>query len=550
MPITEILAPVTQANSTRRAQADATASKRIEQLHHGTVTTITANDEFDEKHDFDEKKDPLPLEGLKAAGQVLIKFAKFTGPGAIISVAYVDPDNFQTAVSSGVEFGYKPLFMVLIANLISIYLQVLAVKLGAVTGLNLAEMNRAYLPKWLNWFLYAIAEAAIICTDIGQVIGTAIALNILSPKIPLVAGCAIAIADSIFILAFYRPDGSLRRLRIFELFVTAFVLGVFISFIIELSKISANAGHVFKGFLPSRDIFVGQGLFQSCALIGGTIMPHTIYLGSGLVQARMRDFDEKKNTVHTALPDTSKYAIPLYRPTLSAIKSCLSYSIAELCITLFVVSIFVNSAILIIAASTLTEAAQDADLPGMYHLFVTTISQASGTIFALALLFSGISCGIVATLAGQMICEGALNWRMNPFFRRLLTRLLASIPAIIIAAAEGQKGLDEALTGCNVVLSVALIFLTFPLIYFTSRSRYMRVKIDDKATPLGIMDGVMNWETSRQLKASGEAGAEEGTVNLKNGPFVMGLGWFIWFVIAAMNIAELTFLGLGIGGDD
>lgn len=489
----------------------------------------------------------LSKEGFQAAARVLIKFAKFTGPGAIISVAYVDPDNFQTAVSSGVEFKYKLLFMVLVANLISIYLQALAAKLGSVTGLNLAEMNRAYLPRWLNYSLYAIAEAAIICTDIGQVIGTAIALNILAPKVPLTAGCAIAIADSLFILAFYRPDGSMRRLRIFEVFVTLFVLGVFISFIIELTKISAPVGHVFDGYVPSREVFVGQGLYQSCALIGGTIMPHTIYLGSGIVQSRMRQFDEKQDTVHTALPNESKFAIPIYRPTLSAIKSCMNYSIVELCVTLFIVSIFVNSAILIVAAASLSEAAEDADLPGMYQLFVTTIGQASGTIFALALLFSGISAGIVATMAGQMICEGALNWRMNPFLRRLATRLLASIPAIIIAASEGQEGLANALNGCNVVLSVALIFLTFPLIYFTSRSRYMRVRIDDRARRVGVVDGMMNFDTEKMLEASG--GDSEGTVNLKNNWFVAGLGWFIWFVIAAMNVATLTFLGLDIGDD-
>ncbi|RFU26152.1 hypothetical protein B7463_g10190, partial [Scytalidium lignicola] len=270
MPFAEILPSVDQVNSTVRPHHILVAITKEEQ--HATITTTptTTDDDLDndfdlkkrKKHNFDEKKTPLPLftevasftnstppppppshpfsirnalskEGFRAAAHVLIKFAKFTGPGAIISVAYVDPDNFQTAA--------------------------LAVKLGSVTGLNLAEMNRAYLPRWLNWALYAIAEAAIICTDIGQVIGTAIALNILSPRIPLVAGCAIAIGDCLFILAFYRSDGSLRRLRVFELFVTAFVLGVFISFIIELTKIRANVGHVFKGYLPSREVFVGQG---------------------------------------------------------------------------------------------------------------------------------------------------------------------------------------------------------------------------------------------------------------------------------------------------
>jgi metal iron transporter len=146
----------------------------------------------------------------------------------------------------------------------------------------------------------------------------------------------------------------------------------------------------------------------------------------------------------------------------------MSYTIAELCITLFIISIFVNSSILIIAAANFTPDASNADLPGMYRLFVQTISQAGGTLFALSLLFSGVSAGIVATMAGQLICEGAMNWRMPPFLRRFLTRSVSIIPAIIIAGAEGQAGLAAALNGCNVVLSVALIFLTFPLIWYTS----------------------------------------------------------------------------------
>ena len=197
-------------------------------------------------------------------------------------------------------------------------------------------------------------------------------------------------------------------------------------------------------------------------------MPHTLYLGSGLVQARMRDVDRLHGTLHEVPASDSKFAIMLYRPTLTTIKACMSYTIAELCITLFIISIFVNSSLLIIAAANFTPDASNADLPGMYRLFVQTISQAGGTLFALSLLFSGVSAGIVATMAGQLICEGAMNWRMPPFLRRFLTRSVSIIPAIIIAGAEGQAGLAAALNGCNVVLSVALIFLTFPLIWYTS----------------------------------------------------------------------------------
>jgi metal iron transporter len=277
-------------------------------------------------------------------------------------------------------------------------------------------------------------------------------------------------------------------------------------------------------------------------------MPHTIYLGSGLVQARMRELDRIDGHLHEVKASDSKFAISLYRPTRSTIKACMSYTIAELCIVLFVVAVFVNSAVLIVAGAAFTPDDSDADLPGLYQLFNDTIGNGTGTIFALSLLFSGVSAGIVATMAGQMICEGAMNWRMSPFLRRIVTRTVSIIPAMIIAAAEGQAGLAAALNGCNVVLSLALIFLTFPLIWFTSRHKYMTVRIDDNADPVGVMDGILTYNTERALWNEGHY--SEGTISMANNWTTTIVGFVIWFMIAAMNVATLTFLGLGIGGGD
>lgn len=271
-------------------------------------------------------------------------------------------------------------------------------------------------------------------------------------------------------------------------------------------------------------------------------MPHTLYLGSGLVQARLREFDVKNSSYHEAMTTQTSAGFKLYRPSLSAIKACMKYSIAELCITLFVVAIFVNSSILIISASSLSEAAQDADLYGMYRLFVESISQAAGTMFAFALLFSGISAGIVATMAGQLVAEGAINWKIRPFYRRLLTRSIAIVPAFVIAAAEGRNGLAAALNGCNVVLSVALIFLTFPLIWYTSFDKYMRVEIEAGASTLTIETVEISQDAERMEQRNP-------TVSLKNNLPTTIAAIVIWFIIAAMNIATLVFLGLGIGGD-
>ncbi|KAF8854887.1 natural resistance-associated macrophage protein [Acephala macrosclerotiorum] len=478
---------------------------------------------------------------------VLIKFARFSGPGAVITVAYVDPDNLQSNLTSGAEFKFKLLFMILFSNAVAVFLQALSTKLGCVTGLNLAQMNRAFLPRWLNFAIWLMAEASIVCTDISQVIGTAIAINILNSKIPLAAACGISVVDTLLILLFYKSDGTLRRIRLFEVFVSIFVVGIFVMYCIELANISADVGQVFKGYLPSRQIFVSDGLYQSCALLGGTLMPHTLYLGSGLVQPRMIDIDRLNNRLHTVKASDSKYAIELYKPTLSTIRSCLSYTVAELCITLFIVAVFVNSAVLIVAGAAFSSDASNADLPGLYRIFVNTLGQASGTIFALSLLLSGVSAGIVCTMAGQMICEGAMNWRMSPFLRRFLTRCISIIPAMVIATSEGQAGFAAALNGCNVVLSVSLIFLSFPLLWFTSQNKYMRVQIDDSKEPVGVSDGILTYATERATWARG--GDVEGTISLANNRVTTVVGWVIWFIIAAMNIATLTFLGLGIGGD-
>ncbi|CZR69083.1 related to manganese transport protein [Phialocephala subalpina] len=494
-------------------------------------------------------RDRFSKENLKQIRSILLRFLHFTGPGTLISVAYVDPDNFQTALDAGAQFQYKLLCIMLLGVFMAIYLQALAAKLGSVTGLNLAQMNRAYLgPGTLISVAYVDPDNFQTALDAGaqfqykllciMLLGVfmAIYLQALAAKLGSVTGLNLAQMNRAYLL------------RVFEAFVSIFIIGVFASFCIELSMITAPVGEVFGGYLPSKEVFTGSGPFQSCAILGGILMPHSLYLGSGLVQKRMQTFDASQGIVHEARPSSSKFAIQLYRPTLSAIKSCMSYSIAELCISLFVVTLFINSAILIVAASSLSSDAANADLPGVYRLFVSTIGQASGTLFACALLFSGVSAGIVCTMAGQLVCEGALDWRMRPFFRRLLTRSLSIIPAVIISASQGQQGLAAALNACNVVLSVALIFLTFPLIWYTSLNKYMRVNIDDTETPLGVVDGILNYDTERAFRSG--SSFTEGTVSLANTWLTTTVAWLVWVIVAGFNVATLTFLGLGIGSED
>ena len=536
---------------------------------------------------------------LHKAWAVASKFMRFIGPGFIIAVAYIDPGNYSTDVAAGAGMRFKLLFIVLMSNVFAIVLQSLAVRLGTVTGMNLAEHCRAHLPRWLNFVLYILGEAAIIATDIAEVIGSAIALNLLF-KIPLVAGCAITLVDVLVILIFYSPTGSMRRLRAFEYFVMALVLGVVVCFCIQLSLISPSTtvGNVFAGYLPSSTLVHGQGIYLSCGILGATVMPHSLYLGSGMVQPRLREFDNagltrSSNTSSQTLPNspltaTTKPTIPAenYRPSLAAVNHCLTYSIAEMAIALFTFALFVNSAILITAGASLYNPSSPTDTSSLFSihdLLSSTLAPAAGTIFALALLLSGTSAGIVCTIAGQMLSEGALNWTIKPWVRRLLTRSISIVPSIIIAGAVGKEGLSAALNGTQVALSVVLPFVSAPLIYFTCRNRFMVVGGRDTSYPrasnpkrFGTVDlatarrsgdaagGVLaagNGERAvaaenindnendddfeaHELDIVAPAGGRE-PVKMRNQIWVSVLAVLIWCVIAVMNVALLVLLGLG-----
>ncbi|KAL1591715.1 NRAMP-like transporter smf-3 [Paraconiothyrium brasiliense] len=467
--------------------------------------------------------------GSERAGKkvlaVLRKYAKFVGPGFMVAVAYIDPGNYATDVAAGASFRFKLLFIVLMSNIFAIFLQSLCIKLGSVTGMNLAENCKAHLPPWLNYVLYFFAESAIIATDIAEVIGTAIALNILI-KVPLVAGCAISIVDVLIILIFYRPSGSMRALRTFEIFVMCLVLGVVICFCFELSKIKAPVGDVFRGYVPSSTLIQSQALYQACGILGATVMPHSLYLGSGIVQPRLREFDDARQPNSTLdIPDDASLRSEIkYRPSLAAIQACMSYSIAELAISLFTFALFVNSAILIVAGASLYAhpEASNADLFSIHDLLARSIAPVAGTLFALALLLSGTSAGIVCTIAGQIVSEGQLNWSVKPWLRRLITRTISITPSIIIAGAVGREGLGRALEGSQVALSIILPFVSAPLIWFTCRSRYMKVAVEDGR------------------------GEDEACVNMRNGWVTAGFAVVIWGVIVVMNVALLVLVGLGV----
>ncbi|KAI0864478.1 natural resistance-associated macrophage protein-domain-containing protein [Xylaria cubensis] len=487
----------------------------------------------------------------------IVTLGKFVGPGFLVAVAYIDPGNYSTGISAGAWYRFRLLFITLLSNLFAILLQCLAAKLGTVTGLNLAEACRAFLPPWLNYFLYFLAEAAIIATDIAEVIGTAIALNLLIPALPIVAGCALSILDVFAILFFYRPQGSMNGLRLFEIFVMLLVLTVAVCFGIQLSLIKdTTPGEVFLGYLPNDVITKSEGLYQACGILGATVMPHSLYLGSGVVQSRLRDYDKKKGLMPADSPgytreDPKTGEKSYYVPSLAAIKYSLRYAYTEVGVTLFTFALFVNSAILIVAGASLygNEDAHDADIFSIHDLLAKSISPFAGVIFALALLFSGVSAGIVCTISGQMVCEGALRWTVKPWLRRLITRSIAITPAIIIAGATGREHLNDALNGTQVVLSIVLPFVSAPLIWFTCFNKYMSVQSGDARVRIeGSSKEGMNSTNSLVARGTDDKEVGPGTPNvvkMANPWYISTLAVVVWLLIVILNVANLVLLGQG-----
>ncbi|KAI0816162.1 natural resistance-associated macrophage protein-domain-containing protein [Xylaria sp. FL0064] len=504
-----------------------------------------------------------PTNRLRKLIHFVVTLGKFVGPGFLVAVAYIDPGNYSTGISAGAWYRFRLLFIILLSNLFAILLQCLAVKLGTVTGLNLAEACRAFLPRWLNYFLYFLAEAAIIATDIAEVIGTAIALNLLIPALPIVAGCALSILDVFIILIFYRPTGPMNGLRIFEVFVMLLVLTVAACFAIQLSLVKdATPGEVFRGYLPSDVITKSEGLYQACGILGATVMPHSLYLGSGVVQSRLREYDQKRGL----LPEESSgYTVEdpktgdktYYVPSFAAIKYSLKYTYTEVGVTLVTFALFVNSAILIVAGASLygNAEATDADIFSIHDLLAASISPFAGVVFALALLFSGVSAGIVCTIAGQMVSEGALRWRVKPWLRRLITRSIAITPSIIIAGAAGRERLNDTLNGTQVVLSIVLPFVSAPLIWFTCFNKYMvtrpglaRVRVDGKS----ITESSSGVDSTVDLSADATAVGDQevgpgtvGAVQMANPWYISVMAIVVWLLIVILNVANLVLLGKG-----
>ncbi|KAL9931940.1 hypothetical protein V8E36_009255 [Tilletia maclaganii] len=618
--------------------------------------------------------------GCEKVKTTLVRHCNFIGPGIVASVAYADPGNWATDLEAGASHGYKLLFAVLLSGLFAILLQVLACRLGIVTGLDLACSSRQLIlgpfgnhpsagggglrptdqavlrrprcEKWLRygglWSIYLIAEAAIVATELAELVGSAIALNLLFPKLPLWAGVLVTGADVFLILFVYRPNGGLRA---FEVLIGTLVVIVLACYIVLLVRVKPDWGEAFKGYLPSATLVEHDALYIAVGILGATVMPHGLFLGSHFSTVnRLEEKDSDDEVVDrpsaassmeelprasvaesargssrreadgalgspTSTPktirertldilvrrfpriDASAFRPGLSRPTsssssvrrtddnkksfsrgpripdmdpdkppevsLAMVKTHLPHASIDIALSLLAFAITINSAILIVAAAATSSGEREVgSLFEAFDLLKTTVGQGAAILFAIALLgesarlmgspwiqrstlrariwltvecrnifittAAGQSASLTVCLAGQIISEGFIRWRTSPLTRRLLTRIIAMVPSLIVAAAVGRDGVDSLLVGSQVVLSMALPFVTAPLLIMTCRKKWMRVWEDAQgggapprttagdaraATPAPIADGSQAGDATvhEQGRERGDASALDGT---------------------------------------
>jgi manganese transport protein len=374
------------------------------------------------------------------------KLAAFLGPGYLVAVGYMDPGNWATSLAGGSKFGYALLAVALISNIMAIVLQALCARLGVGSGRDLAQACRDAYPKWVSWPLWLLAEIAISATDLAEIIGTAIGLNLLF-GIPLEIGVLITALDVFLILALQAIG-----FRWIEAFVVALLGVIAACFAVQIAMADPDWGGVIRGFAPTVEIVRNpEMLYLALGILGATVMPHNLYLHSGLVQTRGYgdSVPERKEAIKLATID-------------STIALCLA--------------LLINASILILAAATFHKAGKTdvAELDQAHTLLSPMLgSSIAPTLFGIALLCCGLNSTVTATLSGQIVMEGFINIKIAPWLRRLVTRAIAIVPAAIVTIWYGEKGTAQLLILSQVVLSLQLPFAIVPLVMFTASKAKM-----------------------------------------------------------------------------
>jgi manganese transport protein len=374
------------------------------------------------------------------------KLLAFSGPGYLVAVGYMDPGNWATDLAGGSGFGYALLSVILLSNLMAILLQALCARLGIATQRDLAQACRDHYSTPVALALWVLCELAISACDLAEVIGSAIALNLLF-GIPLVIGVCITALDVLAVL--YLQNKGFRYI---EALVVALILTIGGCFLFEIIFAQPDLAAVVRGFVPSTEIIRNRDmLYIAIGILGATVMPHNLYLHSSIVQTRM------------------------YEQTTSGKAEAIKFATLDSTVALMF-ALFINAAILIVAAATFHSHAQHgvAEIQDAYKLLSPMLGvPIASALFAFALLASGQNSTLTGTLAGQIVMEGFLNIRLRPWLRRLITRLVAIVPAVITAAFFGASGTARLLLLSQVILSLQLSFAVIPLVIFTSDRRKM-----------------------------------------------------------------------------
>lgn len=381
------------------------------------------------------------------------KMLAFAGPGYLVSVGYMDPGNWATDIAGGSQFGYTLLSVILLSNLMAILLQSLCVRLGVATGKDLAQACRDYFSPQISFVLWVLCEIAIAACDLAELLGSAIALQLLF-GIPLLWGVCITGLD-VLALLFLQGKGF----RYIEALVIMLVATVGICFGAEILFSKPDISGILQGYLPNREIVRNpEMLYIAIGILGATVMPHNLYLHSSIVQTRA------------------------WQPTTEKKWEAIKFGTIDSTVALSL-ALFINSAILIVAAATFHGSGyhEVAEIQDAYKLLSPLLGvSAASAIFGLALLASGQSSTLTATLAGQIVMEGFLRFRLPPWLRRLATRLLAIIPALIAIVFFGEQSTGRLLVLSQVVLSLQLSFAVIPLVIFTSDRRLMGEFVNPK----------------------------------------------------------------------
>lgn len=383
---------------------------------------------------------------VPTSGSFWRKLLAFSGPGLMVAVGYMDPGNWATDIAGGAQFGYTLLSVIFISNLFAILLQYLALKLGVATERDLAQACRDHYNPTISFILWVLCEIAIAACDLAEVIGSAIALNLLF-GLPLTWGVAITALDVLVILFF-----QYKGFRFIESVVASLIFVIIVSFIFEMIKSRPEVFPMLSGLLPKAEVVYNpKMLYIAIGILGATVMPHNLYLHSSIVQTRN------------------------YPRTTQGKKMAIKFARIDSTVALMA-AFFINAAILIVAAASFnTTGHQDVATIMDAHKLLTPLlgTTLAPILFAVALLASGQNSTLTGTLAGQIVMEGFLHIKLKPWLRRLITRMIAIIPAFLVTIFYGTKGTDSLLVLSQVILSMQLSFAVFPLVMFTGDKQKM-----------------------------------------------------------------------------